>query len=59
MDRYLEGRTEAAKMSRKYYNVVRKRRKICRGVQKAWLSRGISSTFIVRGCPSISPFSPD
>ena len=32
MDKYLEGRMEAAKMSHKYNMVVRKRRKACRAL---------------------------
>ena len=56
MNKYLEGRMEAAKMSHKYNKVARKWRKACRTLQKVLLSHGISSTLIGRGCPSVSPF---
>ena len=57
MDKYLEGRMEAAKISHKYDEVVRKWRKTRRTLQKVLLSHGISSTFIGRGCPSVNSFS--
>ena len=56
MVKYLEGRMEASKISHKYNKVVRKRRKACRTLLNVLLPHGISSTFIVRGCSSFSPF---
>ena len=56
MNKCLEGRMEAAKITLKYFEVARKIRKTYRALQKVWLSRGISSNFIVRGCPSVSPY---
>ena len=56
MVKYLEGRMEASKISHKYNKVVRKWRKACRTLLNVLLSHGISSTFIVRGCPSFCPF---
>ena len=56
MDKYLEGRMDAAKMSHKYNKVVRKWRKACRTLQKVLLLHGFSSTLINRGCPSVSQF---
>ena len=56
MDKYLEGRMEAAKMSHKYDKIARKWRKACRTLRKVLLSHSTNSTFIGRGCPSVSPF---